>query len=149
MMHRLLVVLDECAASDAALTAALGLASEQSGAVLLAGMVPSVSLAMLPVLGSALFGATARQRNADARVRTRIDWGQREAARRGLVSAVRLLDPPHHAESVVSLAEAEGCTTIVIASGRRSALGRLLTRILIPGLITHASMPILFCKATR
>lgn len=145
MLNRLLVVLDEFDSSEVAATEALRVAEEHGSSLLLAGIVPAVRLPLFDVLT----GSVARQRTAEARVRARVENAAREAARRGRPTTVQLLDPPHLATSLISLAQTEGCDTIIIASNGRSALARLLAGSLIPGLITYAPMPVLVCQGHR
>ncbi len=128
MLNRLLVVIDDQDSADVALWEALRLAEEHRGTLLLAGIVT---------------------RAATARIHTCVARGLSEAERRGLRATVHLFDPAPDAASVVSLASAEACDAIVIASHGRTAIGRLLAGSLIPGLITCASMPVLVCNAVR
>jgi nucleotide-binding universal stress UspA family protein len=149
MLNRLLVVLDEFDPSEIAIMEALHLASERGSAVLFVGVVPSLTVPQFEVPSLSVLSTARRQSAAEATVRSRIDRGVREAARLGLRSAFRLLDPPQSAKLVVGVAEEEGCDAIIIASDGRSALGRLIAGSLIPGLITHAPMPVIVCKAHR
>jgi nucleotide-binding universal stress UspA family protein len=149
MLNRLLVVLDEFDPSEIAIKEALHLAGEHGSAVLFVGIVPPLTVPPFEVPSISVLSTARRQSTAEATVRSRIDRGVREASRLELRSAFRLLDPPRSARMVVAVAEEEGCDTIIIASDGRSALGRLIAGSLIPGLITHAPMPVIVCKANR
>ncbi len=149
MLNRLLVVLDEFDPSEIAIMDALHLAGEHGSAVLFVGIVPSLTVPQFDVPSLSLLFTSRRQATAEATVRSRIDRGVREASRLGLHSAFRLLNPPRSARMVVAVAEEERCDTIIIASDGRSALRRLIAGSLIPGLITHAPMPVIVCKAHR
>lgn len=149
MLNRLLVVLDEFDPSELAITEALQLARERDTSVLFLGVVPSLSVPQFDVPSLSLLGTAQLQAAAEATLQARIDGAITEATRQGVRHAVRVLSPPCSARMVVAIAEQEGCDAILIASDGRSALGRLVGGSRIPGLITHATMPIIICKAQR
>ncbi|MES2716965.1 MAG: universal stress protein [Pseudomonadota bacterium] len=146
MYDRILIVVDDASTSEHALQEGLALAQAHGAAVVLLGVMPTAGapvsdLPMMGVVGQADFEPLARE-DTERRLQAAADAATRAGVRsRSLVGDG--LDPVH---SIAQTAESLGCDLIVVGSEGRNAVMRLLTGSVIPGLITHARVPVLVCR---
>lgn len=146
MHDRILIVVDDASTSEPAVQEGLALARALGAEVVLLGVMPmqGAPVADMPVMGlvgCADFEPLARD-DAQRRLQAATDAADRAGVRsRSLVGEG--LDPVH---SIAEAAQSLHCGLIVVGSEGRNAVMRLLTGSVIPGLITHARVPVLVCR---
>lgn len=146
MYERILIVVDDAATSEPALQEGLALARTVGAEVLLVDVMPmhSAPVSDLPEMGLVGYADIAPQAREDAQRRLR---AAAEAAERAGVRSRTLvgegLDPVH---TIAEAAQSMHCDLIVVGSEGRNAVMRLLTGSVIPGLITHAQVPVMVCR---
>lgn len=146
MYDRILIVVDDEATSAHALDEGLALAQTHGSAVVLLGVLPASSPAIsdLPVMGvldDAELLLQARQA-----VEHRLQAAAATASRAGVRCRTLVGDGLDPVRSIAQTAQDLHCDLIVVGSEGRNAVMRLLTGSVIPGLITHARVPVLVCR---
>ena len=146
MYDRILIVVDDASTSEPALQEGLALARTLGAEVVLLGVMPmqGVPVADMPVMGLVGYADFEPQAREDTqrRLQAATDAADRAGVRsRSLVGDG--LDPVH---SIAQAAQSLDCGLIVVGSEGRNAVMRLLTGSVIPGLITHARVPVLVCR---
>ncbi len=146
MYDRILIVVDDASTSEPALQEGLSLARVLSAEVVLLGVMPmhGAPVSDLPVMGMVGYADFEPQAREDAE--RRLAAATVAAERAGVRSRTLVgegLDPVH---SISEAAQSLQCSLIVVGSEGRNAVMRLLTGSVIPGLITHARVPVLVCR---
>lgn len=146
MYDRILIVVDDASTSAHALDEGLALAQTHGSAVVLLGVMPASGppVSDLPVMG--VVGYADLEPHARQEVQRRLEDAASTAQRAGVRYRALVGDGPDPVHSIARAAEDLHCDLIVVGSEGRNAIMRLLTGSVIPGLITHARVPVLVCR---
>ena len=146
MLNKILVVVNDSAASQAAVLVAIRMAQTHRADLMLFHVLPRFEVMGLDVPDA--FGVTSSDFDRDTR-----EKGSQLLAR---ASALAELDgvqsframgfAENDAKCVADAAVLHHCDLIVVGTEGRNALVRLLTGSIVPGLITAASVPVMVCK---
>jgi nucleotide-binding universal stress UspA family protein len=148
MYERILIVVDDASTSEPALQEGLALAKAHSAEVVLLGVLPlsGAPVSDLPVMGMVGYADFEPQAREDAQ--RRLQAAAEAANLAGVRQRALVGEGPDPVHSIAEAAQSLHCDLIVIGSEGRNAVMRLLTGSLIPGLITHAPVPVLVCRET-
>ena len=149
MFKNILVVIDEMPVSQAAIQLAHTLASAHGAEVVHIALVPSIATALTDATSYSITAGDEFHLAATAQAKAALRQAMGDAERAGVMNstALTLLDGDAHA--IVEAANQRGCDLIVVATGDQNAVVRLLTRNLVPGLITASAVPVLVCKGSE
>lgn len=146
MYDRILIVVDDANTSAHALDEGLALAQAHGSAVVLLGVMPTAGppVSDLPVMG--VVGCADLEPHARQEAERRLQDAAATAERAGVRFRTLVGDGPDPVLSIARAADDLHCDLIVVGSEGRNAIMRLLTGSVIPGLITHARVPVLVCR---
>jgi nucleotide-binding universal stress UspA family protein len=147
----ILVATDGSDDSAAAVEAALDLAHDTSGRLLVLSVVPEASGAVAGEGDGVGAGAEPPARDADAEVIGAVDltndvvdhaieWG---------IEATPLVWEGEPADAILAAAESEGADVIVIGSSGKSGVGRMLMGSVSDDVIRRSTVPVMVVRATR
>lgn len=146
MFKKILVVVNDSAASHAAVFVAIGLAQTHRADLMLFHVLPRFEVMGLDVPDA--FAVSSSDFERDTR-----EVGSRLLARasalaelEGVQSFRAMGFAENDAKCVADAAVLHHCDLIVVGTEGRNALVRLLTGSIVPGLITAASVPVMVCK---
>lgn len=146
MCKKILVLVDDSAASESAVQLGIEMAKAHRANLMLFHVLPRFEVLGMDVPGT--FGASLPD----------FEHETREKATRLLASASALAEvegvqsframgyAEDDAKCVADAAVLHHCDLIVVGTEGKNALVRLLTGSIVPGLITAASVPVLVCK---
>ena len=146
MLNKILVVVNDSAASQAAVLVAIRMARTHRADLMLFHVLPRFEVMGLDVPDA--FGVTSSDFDRDTR-----EKGSQLLARasalaelEGVQSFRAMGFAENDSKCVADAAVLHHCDLIVVGAEGRNALIRLLTGSIVPGLITAASVPVLVCK---
>lgn len=145
MNQRILVVVDDDTTSDLAVEQGLQMASALRVDILFFYVLASAEYPPLEPYPMTLASPVELHREAIEQASKRLAAASTLAANAGVVSQRAMGSGGDAATCVATAAKNRGCRLIVAATERRNAVVRLLTGSIIPGLITHATVPVLVC----
>lgn len=146
MYQRILVVVEDGHASNAAIAEGIALARVHSAEVLFCHVLPTyhapvIEMPPVPLMSPDRFEQEARRKGSAL-----LAAATEAAAAAGVRSSQFVLTGPDAVECISSAATQRQCSLIVVASTGWNAVMRLLTGSVIPGLITRACVPVLVCR---
>lgn len=149
MYERILIVVDEPATSAHALDEGLALASAHGSEVVLLGVLPAIGppVGDLPAMG--LAGYADLEPHAQQEARRRLQAAAATARAAGVRVRPLVVDHPDPVHGIAQITADLRCDLVVVGADGHNAVMRLLTGSVIPGLITHAKVPVLVCQESR
>lgn len=146
MFKKILVVVNDSAASQAAVLGAIGLAQTHRADLMLFHVLPRFEVMGLDVpdafaVSSSDFELHTREKGSQLLARA-----SAEAELEGVQSFRAMGFAENDAKCVADAAVLHHCDLIVVGTEGRNGLVRLLTGSIVPGLITAASVPVMVCK---
>jgi nucleotide-binding universal stress UspA family protein len=143
MIQKILVVVDDRAATESAIDQAIELAQTHRADLFFFSVTPPIEVAvgdMVSVPDPTLSAAHAAQ--ASRRLAEASAW----AERCGVHSHRARSNAQDPAQAVADAAKKRHCDMIVVATEEQNAVVRLLSGSIVPGLISRASVPVLVCR---
>lgn len=148
MFKKILVVIDEMPVSQAAIQLAHTLAVVHAADVVHLALMPSFASALTDATSYSITVADDIHTAATTQARETLDRAMADAERAGVMVRAALIQLDGDAHTVVEVARQRRCDVIVVATENQNAVVRLLSRNLVPGLITASPVPVLVCKPT-
>ena len=146
MYRRILVVVNEGVPARAAVAEGVALARLHGAEVHFFALLPRYAMPAVEFTVPEPSSAGTFFENAHAKARQRLADASASAARAGVHSTCALESGADDAQCVVSAARRRRCDLIVVASAGRTAVMRLLTGSVIPGLISRSPVPVLVVR---
>ncbi|MFZ2648595.1 MAG: universal stress protein [Burkholderiaceae bacterium] len=146
MYKRILIVVGDRDADRAALKEGLALAKVHASEVLLYYVLPTYTVTAMDMPPLALVGPVEFERAVKSNAQRALASARLLAEKAGVRCRDALgtgIDP---AKTIAAAARKKACGLIVVGTQGRNALTRLLTGSVVPGLITHSSVPVLICR---
>lgn len=146
MFKKILVVVNETAASQAAILVAIGLAKTNRANLMLFHVLPRFEVMGLDVPDASAHSSKDFERDTRERGSQLLARASALAEFDGVQSFRAMGFAENDAKCVADAAVLHHCDLIVVGTEGRNALVRLLTGSIVPGLITVASVPVMVCK---
>ena len=146
MYKKILVVIEESAASESAVRLGIEMARAHRASLFLFHVLPKFEVMGLDVLDS--FGASSQEFESKAREQASFLLASAcaLAESEGVQSFRAIGCAEDDAKCVADAAASHHCDLIVVGTEGRNALVRLITGNIVPGLITASSVPVIVCK---
>lgn len=146
MYDRILIVVDDAATSASALDEGLALARAHASEVVLLAVLPAIGppVSDLPLMG--MVGYVDLEPHARQEAERRLQDAAATAEHVGVRARALVADGPDPVHSIAHTAHDLHCDLIVVGADGHNAVMRLITGSVIPGLITHARVPVLICR---
>lgn len=146
MYKKILIVVASSPASRAAVVEGVALAKAQDAEALFFTVLPRyvVPVADMPMAG--MLAPDDFRREATVNAQRYLAAATVVADKAGVRSKHGVGAGPDDAECIVEAARKRRCGLIVVASSGRNAVMRLLAGSVIPGLITHSTIPVLVVR---
>lgn len=148
MCKKILVVLDESAASESALRLGIDMAIAHRADLMLFHVLPRFEVIGLDVPVSLGVSSQDFERESREKASLLLASASDLAELEGVQSFRAMGYAEDDAKCVADAAVLHRCDMIVVGTEERNALVRLLTGSIVPGLITAASVPVVVCKAS-
>lgn len=148
-VRRILVMLEDHDADETTLSYATELARTYMAELIFAHVVQPELVPMVDISSFATGSGERLAAEFRARSSRLLEAARQAAQRKGAIARSMSLMPGTTSRDIASLAIAQGCDLIVVTHEGQSAVVRLLTGSLIPGLITSSTLPVLICRATK
>ena len=146
MYKRIMVTVDDTPNTDVAVKQGVDMARAHQAEVLFFYVLPRYVLPMVDALPVTVQSPEEFQREANDSAGKVLHAASAVAEAAGIVSHRAMGSGVDDAHCVADAARIRHCDLIVVASERRNAVMRLITGNIIPGLITHAGVPVLVCQ---
>lgn len=145
MYEKILIVVDSDPSSRVAIHEGLALAKVHDAEVVFFSVMPRyvAPLGDMPMLG--ILSPEEFDVNTKSDAERLLARAMRVAKRAGVRCAGTVGIGADDAKCIAAAAREQGCGLIVVAAVGRNAVVRLLTGSVVPGLITHARVPVLVC----
>lgn len=145
-LKRLLVLVEEGGSSPCAIEQALELAPALGAELVFAHVLPvwNAPISDVPIADTVprqAFDEAARKQGRDL-----LELAHAQALTRGVASRGLMVSGPDPVQVLGELATQEGCSMIVVGTESTNAVWRILGGSPVPGLISHAPVPVLVCK---
>jgi nucleotide-binding universal stress UspA family protein len=146
MYKRILIVVEGGADARAAIREGVEVARVHGADVLFLAVLPRYVLPVseMPVMG--MVSPDEFQRAARNEAARNLAAAKVVADKAGVLSHGTMDSGVDDATCIADTASKRRCGLIVVASGGQGALMRLISGSVIPGLITHATVPVLVCR---
>lgn len=146
MYKRILIVVGKGPAQRSAVTQGVALAKVHGAEVIFFSVLPRyiVPVADMPMIG--MPSPQEFQREATANAGRLMATATVVADMAGISSRTAVGAGADDAECIIEAARKRRCGLIVVASAGRNAVMRLISGSVIPGLITHATVPVLIVR---
>ncbi len=146
MFKTILVVIDEMPVSHAAIALGHALALTHAAEVIHLALMPSFASALTDATSYSITATDDLHRAATTQAKDTLERAMADAQRAGVVVSAALIQLDGDAHTVVDIVRQRHCDVIVVATENQNAVVRLLSRNLVPGLITASPVPVLVCK---
>ncbi len=146
MYKRIMVIVDDTPNTDVAVKQGVDMARAHQAEVLFFYVLPRYVLPMVDALPVTVQSPEEFQREANDNASKVLHVASAAAEAAGITSHRAMGSGVDDAHCVADAARIRHCDLIVVASERRNAVMRLITGNIIPGLITHAGVPVLVCQ---
>lgn len=146
MIRRILIVVDSSPAAQAAIDEGIGLADVHAAEVVFFHVLPRCPTPTVDELPWAIQSEEAFNRAARAEGQRLLGAAAAVADQAGVMHRSAVRPGLDSVTCIVEAARRRRCDLVVVASEGSNAVVRLLTRSLIPGLISAAPMPVMVCK---
>jgi nucleotide-binding universal stress UspA family protein len=146
MYKRIMVIVDETPNTDIAVSQGVEMAKAHHAEVLFFYVLPRYVLPMVDALPVTVQSPEEFQREANDSASKVLHAASAVADTAGVTSHRAMGSGVDDAHCVADAARIRHCDLIVVAAERRNAVVRLITGNIIPGLITHAGVPVLVCQ---
>lgn len=146
MYKKILVVVNDSAASESAIRESIEMARVHRAALMLFYVLPKTDALSLEVPGSVGVSSQEFEQKASERASQLLATASALAEYEGVHSFRAMGHADDEAKCVSEAASLHHCDLIVVGHEGQNALVRLLTGSIVPRLITLASVPLLVCK---
>lgn len=146
MYQRIMVIVDDTPNADIAIRQGLEMAKAHKSEVLFFYVLPRYVLPMVDALPVTVQSPEEFQHEANENASRVLHAASASAEAAGVSSHRAMGSGVDDAHCAADAARIRHCDLIVVASERRNAVMRLITGNIIPGLITHAGVPVLVCQ---
>lgn len=146
MFKKILVVVNDSAASQAAVLVAIGLAQTHRADLMLFHVLPRFEIMGLDIPDAFAGASSDFERDSREKGSQLLANASALAELEGVQSFRAMGFAEDDSKCVADAAVLHHCDLIVVGTEGRNALVRLLTGSIVPGLITAASVPVIICK---
>lgn len=146
MYKKILVVVNDSAASEAAIRQGIEIARVHRAALMLFHVLPKGEIFGLDVPGSLGVSSQDFDQRASEKASQTLAMASALAEYEGVHSFRAMSHAEDEAKCVSEAASVHHCDLIVVGTEGQNALVRLLTGSIVPRLITVATVPVLVCK---
>ncbi len=146
MYKRIMIVVGERSADQAALKEGLALAKTHESKVLFINVLPRYVVPLPDVPPMVIVDAEEFWQDARRKGQNILNQAHALAMKMGVESQGMLSEGNDDARCIAQAAKRQKCGVVVVGTEGRNAVLRLLSGSVIPGLITHCPVPVLVCK---
>lgn len=146
MYKRVMIVTGKRPADQAALKEGLALAKTHGSKVIFINVMPRYVMPMTDVPPTAVIDAEMFWKGARREGQKILSKAHARAVKFGIEAEGLLAAGDDDAQCIAQASRRHRCSVVVVGTEGRSALLRLMSGSVIPGLITHCTVPVLVCR---